>query len=197
MVMIHSIDRKVLTVVALSLVLVSCNMKEYTLLDKVTSVPKDSEVYKNREKFNSVILNTIDTAVVYEELNIDKNILERLITCNGCHRKYLVYKFYPNGCFNVFSFWKDSSLSVIKFNPDYSGSRGVYYLENNKIRYDYFSAINQQYNMGRITGSLTVVGDTLYIKRDDRKGIDAERYPPHIYIKRKIPAEYFVFKPSW
>ena len=172
-------------------------MKVYTLLDKVTDVPKKNEVYKNKEKFNVSILNIIDTAVVYEELNTDKNLLERLVNCNGCHRKYLMYKFYPNGCFNVFSFRKDSSLSVNEFNPNYTGHRGVYYTENNKIKYDYFAGIDQRQHTGKITGTIRINGDTLYVKDDDRKGIDATTYSTEIYIKRKLPPEYFVYKADW
>jgi hypothetical protein len=179
------------------MLLLSCNMKVYTLLDNITVVPKNIKVYENKVKFSLLMLNSIDTAVVYEELNVDKNLLERLINCNDCHRKYLGYKFYPNGYFNVFSIWKDSLLSVSKFNPNYSGIRGVYYLEKNQIRYDYFSAIDQRYNIGKITGTLTFSGDTLYVKRDNRKGIDATSYPMRIFIKKKLPPEYFVYKVNW
>lgn len=186
------------TLVILSaMVLLSCSMEVYTLLDNATAVPKNLKVYENKVKFSPSMLNSIDTAVVYEEFNVDKNLLERLIICNDCHRKYLSYKFYPNGCFNVFSFWKDSLLSVGKFNPNYSGVRGIYYLEKNEIRYDYFSAIDQSYNIGKITGTLTISGDTLYVKRDDRKGINATSYPVRIYIKQKLPPEYFVYKANW
>ena len=182
--------------VLLGLVLLSCNMKVYTLLDKATDVPKNEEVYGNKSKFNETILNTIDTNAVYEEYDTEKNILARLDPCTSC-RGYLIFRFYPNGCLNMFYFKRNSTLPVKEFDPLYTGYRGVFYLENNKIRYDYFAEIDAQQHIGKISGTLSVVGDTLYVNRDDRKGLNATSYSPKIYIKRKLPAEYFVYKPGW
>jgi hypothetical protein len=196
MIKMSKINKEKLLLVV-TLWLVSCNMKVYTLLDKVTEVPKSVEAYKNKAKFTTMLLNRIDTAVVYEEFNADKNLLERFVNCKDCYRRYSVYKFYSNGCFNVFSFLKDSLPPVSKINPNFSGLRGIYYLEKNEIRYDYFSAIDQRYNIGKISGTIKINGDTLYFKRNGRKGINATSYQPSIFIKRQLPPEYFVYKADW
>jgi len=79
----------------------SCSMKTYLLLDKITDVPLSSSVYKNKSKFDTSLLTTIDTSVVYEEYDMNKNIVMSLDKCTAC-RGYRVYKFYSNGCLNMF-----------------------------------------------------------------------------------------------
>lgn len=164
----------------------------------MTTVPKNPEVYKNIAKFKPEVLNLIDTSVFYEEWNIEDNILERLDKGEYSHSRYLVYRFYPNGYFNVFSFDKNVAIpDIIEVNPDYAGTRGVYYLENNEIRFDEFGGVDELYHTGKITGTFTVDGDKLYIKQDDRKGLDATTYDPDIYIKRKVSPIYFIYKVNW
>jgi hypothetical protein len=172
-------------------------MRVYTLLDNITRVPLNLDDYVNKNKFNKSLLNLFDTAVVYEEFNKEKNILERFNFCQSCQKRYLVYRFYPNGCFNVFAFEKDKLPLIERINPNFSGGRGVYYLEKNEIKFDEFSAIDQFYNIGKITGTFKVNGDTIFVRQDDRKGLDAQSYSTEIYIKRKLPKEYFTFKADW
>lgn len=176
--------------------LFSCNMKTFVLLDKITDVPKNNYVYKNKIKFNTALLNVVDTAVVYEEFAIQYNVLTRLDN-HIENNFYRVFKFYPNGLFNRFTISKNKNLDIILFDPLYTGYRGVYYSKNNKIRYDFFAGIDQRQHTGKITGTLIFSGDTLYVKRDDRKGLNAKTYPIEIYIKRKLPPEYFKDKANW
>lgn len=118
---------------AIFLLLASCNIKVYTLLDKVTNVPKNNEVFSNKTKFNSTLLQFVDTGTIYEEFDRNKNVLMRFDNCVEC-RSYNAFKFYSNGCFNLFYFKTGSSLSMNEFDPLYAGLRGVYYLENNKVK---------------------------------------------------------------
>jgi hypothetical protein len=172
-------------------------MKVYTLLDNRTRVPKDPEVYKNKIKFDISLLTIIDTGVIYEEYSTEKKMLERLDIFDNTKRRYLAYKFYPNGYFNVFAFDKNNLPSVKEFDPNYAGMRGIYYQENNRIQYEEFSAIDQVGHIGRIKGTFKISGDTLYEQMNDRKGIDAQSYPIKIYIKRNLPPQYFVYKADW
>lgn len=177
--------------------LLSCNMKTYKLLNKRTKVPVDATAYNNKSKFNSLLLNNVDTSVIYEEFDTRYNILKRLD--NHIESSiYNVYKFYPNGCINNFYLdRRNEPIPINELNPLFTGYRGVYYSENNKIRYDLFAEIDQRQHTGKITGTLTFSGDTLYVKRDDRKGLNATDYSTEIYIKRKLPPEYFVYKADW
>jgi len=170
-------------------VLMSCNMKTYVLKDKITDVPYKPTVYKNKSKFTTSLINTIDTGVVYEEFDREKNILMSSDKCTAC-RGYRIYKFYPNGCLNMFFFDRNSLLPTVEFDPLYSGYRGVYYTENNKIRFDLFAEIDQRQHTGKLSATLTFSGDTMYLKRDDLSYTE-------IYIKRKLPPEYFVYKANW
>ena len=183
-------------VLLLAVQLLACKMKINTLLNKTTTIPRDNAVYKNKTKFAVTLLQIVDTSVVYEEYNTGKNILMRSDPCIEC-RAYGVYKFYPNGCFNAFYLNRDKILSVTEFDPLYAGKRGVYYNENDMIRFDLFAEIDESQHIGKISGTLIFRGDTMYVKRNDRKGIDATEYPPRVFIKRKLPPEYFIYKANW
>ena len=135
------------------------------------------------------MLNTIDTSVVYEEYDRDKNVVMSFDKCTAC-RGYRIYKFYSNGCLNMFFVDRNSILPISEFNPLYTGYRGVYYIENNKTRFDLFAEIDQRQHTGKLKGTLTFSGDTMYLKRDDLNYTE-------IYIKRKLPLEYFTYKANW
>ena len=172
-----------------SFILLSCNMKTYSLLDKITDVPINTNVYKNKSKFSASLLKTIDTGVVYEEYDRSKNILMSLDKCTAC-RGYRIFRFYSNGCLNMFFFDRNSTLPVNEFDPLYAGYRGVYYSEDNKIRFDLFAEIDQRQHTGKLSATLTFSGDTMYLKRDDLSYTE-------IYIKRKLPPEYFIYQANW
>lgn len=174
----------------LTFVLISSCLKTITLQNERTPVPAKSDVYKNKTKFEKSLLRVVDTNVIYEFFNQSYNVLQRLDT-NIETRTYGVYRFYPDGALNFFSLNRDKPLDSIYFNPKYNGYRGVYYLENKKIRYDLFAEINGWGWIGRLSGTLTFIGDTLYVKRDySTMYID-------IYIKRKLPDGYLDYKADW
>jgi len=165
-------------------------MKTVTLQNGRTKVPAKSDVYKNKDKFHKSLLTLIDTAVVYEEFNKQYNILQRLdnhieTSFYGC------YRFYPDGRLNYFVLNRNKPSDLNDFNPEYRGYRGVYYSENDKIRFDLFAEIDDMQNIGKITGTLIIKGDTLYVMRDvDKRYID-------IYIKRELPPGYLDYKANW
>ena len=165
-------------------------MRTFTLQNGRTDVPAKTIVYKNKAKFDKSLLNVIDTGVVYEEFNQRYNVLQRL----DSHIEtsvYGAYRFYLDGCFNLFSIRRNTPLNPNDFNPEYNGKRGVYYLKENTVRYDLFAEINQVGWTGKLTGSFTFSEDTLYVKSDiSRRGVE-------IYIKRKLPPEYFKHKADW
>lgn len=177
--------------------LLGCGIETYLLNDSITLVPMNSEVYKNRESFNSKILSNIDTNVIYEEYNVVDGVLSR----NDTQRKpllYAAYRFYSNGNFNLFVFDKDSVIEKNEVNPYFRGYRGVYYLKNDSIiRYDLFAPIDERRNIGKISGTFSFVGDTLYEQRDPSKGIIKINYPQEVYIKRELPPEYLNYNADW
>lgn len=174
--------------ILLLLLMLSCGMKTYTLLDNRTKVPVESNVYMNRSAFNNSLLNIIDTGIVYEEYDTKYNVLTRLDS-HVENRFYRVCKFYSNGNFNYFTIDKEAPLFK-EFDPSYSGYRGVYYQKNNLTRFDLFAGINQRQQIGKLTGTFIFKGDTMYLKRDDLAYTG-------IYIKRKMPPEFFTYKADW
>lgn len=181
--------------VALLLILIyfgftGCEMKHYTLKDGITKVPFDSAAYINKSKFNPSLLSIIDTATIYEKYNKEVNLPYRQDK-DVTHRIYGVYKFYSNGYLNYFVLDRDSSLSVNDFNPEYNGYRGVYFIENNKVRYNLYAGSNELGHIGKLTGTFVFSNDTLYNYRDANKNF------VDVYIKRKLPSDFVTYSAKW
>ena len=164
-------------------------MKTFTLQNSRTKVPAKAVVFKNRAKFDKTLLNVIDTGVIYEQFNQKYNVLQRLDTHLETSM-YGAYRFYLDGRFNLFFIDRNKPLDPNDLNPDYNGKRGVYYRNENKIHYELFAEINQWGWVGKLTGSFTFEGDKLYVKRDKLEEVE-------IYVKRKLPREYFKYKANW
>jgi hypothetical protein len=182
--------------IAFVLMVVACNMKTYELLDGSSRVPQNKNVYKNKLKFNASLLRLIDTNAVYEEYDTEYKTLKRLDTRNG-RSVYKAYRFYSNGDLNCFGLYRGEELRKEQLDPAYKGYRGVYYSELGKIRYDLFAEIDQLQHIGKISGTITISGDTLLLKRDDVRGLNKMIYPLETYIKRKLPPEFLHHKANW
>jgi hypothetical protein len=186
---------KLFILVGLSLLMTAC-MRVYLLKDGITQVPVDTDVYANKIGFDKSLLDCIDTEAIYEEFDHQYIVLNRLD--NHIETSiYATYRFYPDGRFNVFILDREMALDSNTFNPEFNGYRGIYYKENGKIRYDYFSSISELGYIGKITGTFKFNGDTLYVKRDDTKGINKTIHPVNIYIKRQLPLYYLDYKSNW
>jgi hypothetical protein len=156
-------------------------MKTMTLENGRTKVPVEAEVYRNRSKFNESLLKIIDTSVVYKHVSI-----------YGISSKaYWVYRFYPNGQFNLFIIDADRSSGEKDFDPKFNGYRGVYYLEKNRIRFDRFGPINENRQTGKLTGTFNFNGDTLFVVEDKNKPYSKS------CIKYVPPPEYMQYKADW
>jgi hypothetical protein len=176
-------------IVACCITLMSCSIKTFVLENKITKVPiDDSKVYINKNKFNFTLLSKIDTNVVYEKLVTEYNIVARLDNHNETNI-YGIYKFYPNGNLNYFVVDRDEPFVPNILNPNYSGYRGVYYSDGNKIKGDLYAPADERQHIGKLDRIFSIKGDSLLVER--KYGyID-------IYIKRKLPPEYFVYKANW
>lgn len=116
----------------LALLMTAC-IQSNLLKNGITEVPAKSKVYKNKVKFDESITHKVNTNVIYEEYDKRYGVLRRLD--NHVERSvYGAYRFYPDGRFNKFGLDRKFPLSKEDFNPEYSGSRGVYYLEEDRIR---------------------------------------------------------------
>jgi hypothetical protein len=162
------------------LFLVGC-MKTMTLENGKSKVPIKSEVYKNRSKFDRSLLSIVDTSVVYKYCWINGK------TSNI----YGVYRFYPEGQFNEFIINGNRRSGERDFDPKFNGYRGVYYLENNRIRYDEFGPVTQNRRTGKLTGTFSFKGDTLFVIQDTDTRL------VHIYLKHELPPECMQFKADW
>lgn len=183
------INRYLIVILSIT-VLFGCRLQTYTLQDNITKVPSDTAVYKNKLKFDASLLSIIDTGVVYEQYSVERNSLYRTDT-NFDTEFYGVFRFYSNGCFNSFILMRGDVLDTNTFSPEFSGYRGVYYKEKNKLRYDLFAESNELRHIGKLTGTFEFSGDTLYTIRDvDKKYVE-------VYIKRKLPMQYLNHTTNW
>jgi len=181
----------IILTLSLFTLLVGCGMKVYKLKDGVSEVPSKPEEYQNKIKFDKLLVNFFDTTVVYEEFDEYNNKLSRL-NINEPRTHYSVYRFYSNGCFSIFILNRNDSLEMDSFNPEYTGYRGIYYLEKGQPVYEEFVPADEMRTVGRIKGKFTFRGDTLVAKRKGPSNV----YPT-ILVKRKVPAKYLEYKANW
>lgn len=159
-------------------------------------VPTNPKVYKNRIYFDNSILNQVDTTVIYEQYNTSfyignkpVNVLSRL-NYQDPNTFYAVYRFYGNGCFNLFYLDREKRvLTKEMFDPNYTGWRGVLYKHGDKIKGDLITQVSGMGAIGVVTETFQFKGDTVFVHAKDRWD--------YIFVKRKIPNELLDFQAEW
>lgn len=170
---------KIIAITFLS-ALMSCGISASLLRDNVTKVPRDSNVYSKASHFDLSLLSIIDTSVIYEEFEIRYGVLSRLDT-NMETRTYGNYKFYSNGRLNYFILDRNEDLLPQMFDPAFTGYRGIYYLDEGRIRGDLFTSKSGMGELGKLSSTFEVKADTLFEVVRNRE-IKYKR----MYVKRKL-----------
>lgn len=185
------------------LITISCGVKNHPILDdKITVVPINNKIFKNKNLFDKSLLKLIDTTAIYiEDYNYQssekdfKNVNNKVYHTRNYHN--VCYKFYGNGCFNSFSTYGAdyfNSVSTEDVNPIKTGNRGVFYKKNNQIQMDEFGVVG--YNLfskeyGINTSIIEIKGDTLFKKsKFDMKTVT-------VYLQKKLPKEFLIYKSEW
>lgn len=180
------------------LFLLSCGMKTRTLENNITSVPFDNKVFKNKYLFETKCLNDIDTVALYKEeygYRTTKNSFE-----NVNKKKYYqsssfcgYYKFYKKGHVNFFVFRDFDEITLINLNPNFNGQRGILYSEKDETKLDIFTIVGYGYGReyGIIKHVLRTKGDTIF----EKSTVDLTYV--NVYVKRKLPKEFLIYKPDW
>jgi hypothetical protein len=124
-----------------SVLIISCGVKTKYLKNNRTKVPFKNTFFKNKVLFNKSLLSRIDTNAIYIEEDQYKSSSDSFKKTEDfkdfgyLKDNYIgAYKFYSNG--NVNYFVLNANYEIIKQNdldPNFRGSRGVYYLKNNNI----------------------------------------------------------------
>ena len=182
------------------LFLFSCSIRTTTLENEITKVAVNKKKYKNLSRFDKSILDIVDTSVIYESFTeknyygIDDsetvNIVDRL-NFKDSYSFYSCYKFYENGRVNLFALNKNDSILTKKtFDPNFRGSRGIYYKKNDNIFAELIGRVTGPGRIGKNRVKLKFVGDTLFVYS---KPYNHER----IYLKREIPNELLNHKAEW
>lgn len=178
--------------------LVSCTVKTRYLNNNRTRVPLDNSVFSHRPPYNFVLSSMIDTTAIYEEYSIDQDISERLNNQSLDRKKYSVLKFYANGCFNLFSFNKGEKYpGLIEMDPEFSGLRGIYYYNNGQVFMELYTSVDEFQNMGSSKSILRISGDTLFQRLERSRNKKPANLYTMVYVKRRLPEEYFKYRASW
>lgn len=165
------------------LMFLSCGMETFVLQNGFSKAPINLKYYREKVSFDSALTKIIDTEAVYEEYS------DRYSTIQ-IHDDYINFlRFYSNGCFSIF-YSSKNKLEKNMFNPNYSGYRGYFYKKNKEIKFDKFGEINQMKEFGKLSGTITVKGDTVYMYT--KKYNDTQ-----IFIKTKTPKELLNFNADW
>jgi hypothetical protein len=181
------------------IIAISCDSPKSILLgDNITKVPLDNIIFNHKQPL-SKISKDIDTLALYEEFTeydytsterIKIDIPERL-NIKEPRSVYKAYRFYENGCVNLFFFGKEDSLTKEKLNPQFSGYRGIIFKLNDQIIIDCYVRMGELGYGGVLRSYVEIKGDTLIITR--------KRDKLHIeyFIKQKIPKEWLIYKSDW
>lgn len=104
---------------------------------------------------------------------------------------YDVYKFYGNGCYNIFTLSRnESELTKQMFDPTYTGWRGVLYKKKDKILGDLITQVGgMSWDIGKQTQEFSIKGDTLFAEVKNRY--------KYVYIKRQIDLELLKHNADW
>ncbi len=215
---------KLLFLLCVFLSFFSC-IKTIYLQDGITYVAINSKVYANRSKFTTDIFSVIDTNAIYEECIFENEnyIPKRLLPYKLSKNKFnqdiiadnfcLSLKFYGNGNVNFFAFGKfrndikddykyyffneNNEFYPDLLNPEYTGSRGIYYWDKNKK-----SVIIEL--LGLKSGIMKITKTNLYFSEDKEIFTERERgqtyneyVKPHFFIKKKFPPDFFKYKADW
>ncbi|PAM92703.1 hypothetical protein B4N84_21465 [Flavobacterium sp. IR1] len=180
---------------------VSCGVKVNILDDKLTAVPIDDRIFKNKNFFDRLLLNSIDTTAIYiEDCNFEssekdfKNVNNKVYRTRDYHN--ICYVFYSNGCVNLISAYRKDYFDVLEvedLDPLKTGYRGVFYKKNNQIQIDLFTitGYNFKREYGINTSIIKIKGDTLFRKsKFDMKTVT-------VYLKKKLPKDFLIYKPDW
>ena len=172
-------------------------MKMRFLNNETTAVPFNNNIFKkNRGDINS--LTEIDTVALYKfeygfvtSKNSFKASAQNRYFSNSSVIAY--YKFYKNGCVNLFSFSNQDSITANNLNPELNGQRGIVYKKNNALKLDLFTIIGYGYGReyGLVGSTMIIKDDTIFEKKD--KNIEYV----NVYLKQKLPKEFLIYKPDW
>ncbi len=119
----------------LLLITLSGCARTVTLENGYSVAPANQRVFKNKSLFSKDLLADIDTTVIYEEFEREpyygmekgEPVLARY-NYRNVNTSYTVYRFYGNGCYSIFNLNRnDTLLTSQRFNPAYTGWRGVLY----------------------------------------------------------------------
>lgn len=163
------------------LALFSCSIKTIVLPDNATEVPRDSTVLKGRQAF------TNDSRIIsYDAIYVQASSSRDL---------YGIYRFYSNGQLNLFFntaaevemiFKQSDSLNNRRLlDPQFTGHRGRYIIENSKISGELYAEKDDRGNTGKLKQLFIFSSDSLLVKTNS-----GEKGYSTVYIKRKLPAQY-------
>ena len=176
----------------------SCGgIKVRFLNNKTTAVPFDNNIF-NKNIYDRNFLTIIDTVALYKleygfvtSKNSFKASTKNRYYSSSSNIAY--YKFYKNGCVNLFSFHNQDSITINSLNPELNGQRGIVYKKNNGLKLGLFTIVGYGYGpeYGIVGSTIIIKDDTIFEKKD--KNIEYI----NVYIKQKIPKEFLIYKPDW
>ena len=172
-----------------SVFFVSCTSVVF-LKDGHVTVPANSTFYKNRIYFDKELLHLIDTNSIYFEIEPSKPKFKNPNLKNAMNNRTGAYKFYSNGCFNLFYLNNGQNIDNQTFDPSYSGWRGIIYKRNGEFLGDMFVQLETDTNViSHCTAIFEFVGDTIKV--------NMENLYKRKYVKQKISDGKLNYRPNW
>ena len=179
---------KIIITLLLCTILYSCSAPYYRLADGRKVIKSK---YKNIKYFDANIFNEIDVNFLYKKVDYymaDKNYKKLRDIGEDVERSI---QFYKNGRVRFFSFGYTDP------NPEITGSRGIIYKKNGKIKIDTQFA-NQGGTISKGSYSVKIEGDYIFLL-DDNFLVPRNEYICFVYKKsdEKIPEEWKKYPSDW
>ncbi|MFC0343432.1 MULTISPECIES: hypothetical protein [Epilithonimonas] len=169
--------KKVFSLVVLFFIF-GCGQRYTKTGDGRLKAPRPDYKFKNADKFNASIYKQIDTNAYYEMIDV--------FWSNGKYEK-LGSHTYPPSALQFYNNGYLRRVDITKINTDYnySGHRGVIYLDKNgNLKIDLFQGISQDGSVGIVTYSVKIEGDKIYMLSPRHNFFNGNDRVCYVYEKR-------------
>ena len=174
---------------------ISCNNKHVNYLkDGKTMISSDSMYFQKyyRSSKSIVLPKNIDTYSIYIQTHYLYGPKQSKYTFRD---HTFIYKFYQNGAVNDFSMPIDNDINLSKYyNPEYRGSRGICFKENDKYYIDLLGKSSELKTIGIYRYEFVEISkDTIKLKR-----VLKNHETVYVYARRPITNDTILnYKANW
>lgn len=165
--------------IAILFCIFGCSYRYTKTGDGMLKAPRPDFKFKNADKFDNSIYKQIDANAYYELVDV--------FWSNSKYEKLGNHTYPPSALqFYINGYLRRVRLDKINTDYDYSGHRGVIYLDKNRnVKIDLFQGISQDGSVGIVTYSIKIEGEKIYMLAPRKSFINGNDRVCYVYKKRE------------